>query len=82
MRDESVSANRRRIKEARAADKAIRWAATYAATKGFTVPARLPDIMRLFAEMKTRLKRGSFRNVTHLKAYVLDLYGLPKEKAE
>ncbi len=78
--DKEMKINLRKVREGRAADKAIRWCATYEVTKGFTCQPNMSLIMKTFAEMKVRLKNGSFRNITHLKAYVISRYGVPEDK--
>lgn len=68
--------DRRKIRLAMAADKAIRKCAMYFVTQGGRVPVDVNKTVRVFSEMKRRLEMGSFRDITHLKSYVYGLYGL------
>jgi hypothetical protein len=72
---------RRKIRVQRLAGKRVRWCAMYVATKGFTVPPDGVHLARVFAELKTRLRLGSFRNVTHMRSHVLSMYGVSLERA-
>ncbi|MCK9435420.1 MAG: hypothetical protein M0R32_11630 [Candidatus Cloacimonetes bacterium] len=56
---------------AQEADKKIRFCAFYKATKGMTTPALPGDVMKLFSELKIRLKKGSWESLSHMRSYIL-----------
>ena len=70
----------KQVAEMQEADKKIRFCAFYQATKGITVPATPLQVQKLFAELKTRLANGSWRNLSHMRADVLGKYSVQKEK--
>lgn len=66
-----------KVNSAKKADRRIRACAYYAATKGMTVKASHSEIMKLFTEMKIRLLKGSWKNISQLQEYVTSTYGVP-----
>ena len=73
-------ANREKIDAAKKADSKIRFCAWYMATKGMTMSAGPGEVMGKFAELKIRLARGSWKNLTHLMADITSRYGVAKEQ--
>ena len=79
--DKDLKKNMKAFKAARSTDKAIRWCAAYEQTKGFVCPPNMPMIVKIFGEMKLRLSLGSWKNVTHLKSWVVSRHCLSKERS-
>ena len=63
-----------RIAAVQKADRQVKFCAFYHLTKGLTVPARPMEVMKLFAEMKFRLSKGSWKSIAHLRADILGRY--------
>ena len=73
-------ANRDKIEAAKNADGKIRFCAWYMASKGMTVSTAPGEVTNIFVELKTRLARGTWKNLTHLMADITSRYGVSKER--
>ena len=77
---DALNATADAIDAAKKADSKVRFCAWYMASKGMTTSAAPGEVMRLFAELKIRLARGTWKNLTHLMADITSRYGVAKEQ--
>ena len=68
------------ISEAQDADRKIKFCAFYLATKGMTVKTSPGQVMKLFSELKSRLAKGSWKNISHMRADILGTFAVSKDK--
>lgn len=73
--------NKKIFHDSQEADRRIRLCALYLLSHGFTI-TRVPpsQVMRLFSELKNRLRLGCWENISHLQASVVLMYGVPIER--
>jgi hypothetical protein len=78
--DADTKANLKLVAAARKADRRLRFCALYEASRGFTVKVSPPEFMRVFAEMKSRLALGCWKNISHLQADVAARHGIHPDR--
>lgn len=75
-----MAERKHQIAAALKADEKLWWCAYYVATEGRTIPLDKDRMSKVFSDLKLRMTKGCWENLSHLKAWVTAQYGVPEER--